>query len=90
MGSNHTTQALPCLYTKHAAAKLITKGHHALTLIALASSSAAIDFDSFDSDGDGVISQSEAQANSQLAKLFDDLDTDGNGELSKQEFAKVQ
>lgn len=47
-------------------------------------------FDSFDSDGDGVISQSEAQANSQLAKLFDDLDTDGNGELSKQEFAKVQ
>ncbi|GAA65318.1 hypothetical protein P20311_3128 [Pseudoalteromonas sp. BSi20311] len=64
-----------------------------LALIALASSSAAfaaVDFDSFDTDGDGVISQSEVQANSQLAKLFDDLDTDGNGELSKQEFAKVQ
>ena len=93
MGSNHTTQALPCLNTKHAAAKSITKGQHALTLIALASSSAAfaaVDFDSFDTDGDGVISQSEAQANSQLAKLFDDLDVDGNGELSKQEFAKVQ
>ena len=67
--------------------------HKTLALIALASSSAAfaaVDFDSFDTDGDGVISQTEAQANPQLAQIFDELDADGNGELSKEEFAKVQ
>jgi Ca2+-binding EF-hand superfamily protein len=67
--------------------------HKTLALIALASSSAAfaaVDFDSFDTDGDGVISQTEAQTNKQLAQLFDDLDLDGNGELSKEEFATVQ
>ncbi|WP_166111136.1 EF-hand domain-containing protein [Pseudoalteromonas sp. Z9A5] len=67
--------------------------HKTLALIALASSSAAfaaVDFDSFDTDGDGVISQAEAQTNKQLAQLFDDLDLDGNGELSKEEFATVQ
>jgi hypothetical protein len=30
MGNNHTSQALPCLNTKHTAAKSITKGQHAL------------------------------------------------------------
>ena len=67
--------------------------HKTLALIALASSSAAfaaVDFDSFDTDGDGVISQTEAQTNKQLTQLFDDLDLDGNGELSKEEFATVQ
>ena len=67
--------------------------HKTLALIALASSSAAfaaVDFDSFDTDGDGVISQTEAQANPQLAQIFDELDADGNGELSKEEFAAVQ
>ncbi|PCC12442.1 EF-hand domain-containing protein [Pseudoalteromonas sp. JB197] len=67
--------------------------HKTLALIALASSSAAfaaVDFDSFDTDGDGVISQTEAQANPQLAQIFDELDADGNGELSKEEFAVVQ
>ncbi|MBH0058235.1 EF-hand domain-containing protein [Pseudoalteromonas sp. SWXJZ94C] len=67
--------------------------HKTLALIALASSSAAfaaVDFDSFDTDGDGVINQTEAQVNTQLAKLFDDLDTDANGEISKEEFSKVQ
>lgn len=65
----------------------------ALAIIALAASStafAAVSFDTFDTDGDGVISKEEASANTQLAKIFDDLDTDGNGELSKEEFAQVQ
>ncbi|KPZ57899.1 EF-hand domain-containing protein [Pseudoalteromonas sp. P1-25] len=64
-----------------------------LALVALLSSSAAfaaVDFNSFDADSDGVISKSEAQANAQLIELFDKLDTDGNGELSQQEFSKVQ
>ncbi|WP_300363065.1 hypothetical protein, partial [uncultured Pseudoalteromonas sp.] len=30
MWNNHTTQALPCLNTKHTAAKSIIKGQHAL------------------------------------------------------------
>lgn len=64
-----------------------------LAILVLASSSAAyaaVDFASFDSNGDGVISQQEAAVNKQLMNIFDDLDTDGNGELSKEEFAKVQ
>jgi Ca2+-binding EF-hand superfamily protein len=64
-----------------------------LAVLVLASSSAAyaaVDFVSFDSNSDGVISMEEAQVNSQLVKIFKDLDTDGNGELSKEEFAKVQ
>jgi|TARA_B100000700_G_C14962990_1_gene817470 Ca2+-binding EF-hand superfamily protein len=64
-----------------------------IALLALASSSAAfaaVDFNSFDANGDGVISKTEAQANAQLARLFDKLDTDKNGELSQQEFSKVQ
>ena len=65
-----------------------------LAVIVLASSSsaayAAVDFSSFDADGDGVISMEEAKVNPQLVKIFDDLDTDGNGEISKEEFSKVQ
>ncbi|WP_341218866.1 calmodulin [uncultured Pseudoalteromonas sp.] len=64
-----------------------------LAVLVLASSLAAyaaVDFASFDSNSDGVISMEEAQVNSQLVKIFKDLDTDGNGELSKEEFAKVQ
>jgi undecaprenyl phosphate N,N'-diacetylbacillosamine 1-phosphate transferase len=55
-----------------------------IALLALASSSAAfaaVDFNSFDANGDGIISKTEAQANAQLARLFDKLDTDKNGEL---------
>ena len=64
-----------------------------IALLALASSSAAfaaVDFNSFDANGDGVISKTEAQANAQLARLFAKLDTDKNGELSQEEFSKVQ
>lgn len=65
----------------------------AFTILVLASSSAAyaaVDFSSFDANGDGVISMEEAKVNSQLVKIFKQLDTDGNGELSKEEFSKVQ
>ena len=61
-----------------------------LAVIVLASSSAAyaaVDFASFDADGDGAITMEEAKVNPQLVKIFDDLDTDGNGEISKEEFA---
>lgn len=61
-----------------------------LALIALASSSVAFaagDFDTLDVDGNGVISQSEAAADTDLSAAFTELDTDGNGELSKAEFA---
>ncbi|WP_372761340.1 calmodulin [Pseudoalteromonas sp.] len=64
-----------------------------LAIVVLASSAAAyagVDFASFDSNSDGVISLEEAQANPQLVKIFEQLDADGNGELSKQEFAKLQ
>ncbi|MDN3380502.1 MULTISPECIES: EF-hand domain-containing protein [unclassified Pseudoalteromonas] len=64
-----------------------------LAIIALASSSAAfaaVSFDTFDTDGDGVISQKEASVNAQLVEIFSALDTDQNGELSKEEFSKVQ
>ncbi|MBB1385545.1 MULTISPECIES: calmodulin [Pseudoalteromonas] len=65
----------------------------ALAVLVLASSSvayAAVDFASFDGNGDGVISMEEAKVNPQLVKIFDDLDADGNGEISKEEFSKVQ
>ncbi|MGS0537141.1 EF-hand domain-containing protein [Pseudoalteromonas sp. SaAl2] len=64
-----------------------------LAILALATSSAAfaaVSFDTFDTDGDGVISQKEASVNAQLVEIFSALDTDQNGELSKEEFSKVQ
>ncbi|MBH0058653.1 EF-hand domain-containing protein [Pseudoalteromonas sp. SWXJZ94C] len=64
----------------------------ALALIALASSSAAFaatDFDTFDIDGNGGISLSEASINSDLMSMFTELDTDQNGELSQEEFSKA-
>jgi Ca2+-binding EF-hand superfamily protein len=64
-----------------------------LAVLVLASSSAAyaaVDFSSFDGNGDGVITMEEAKVNPQLVKIFDALDADGNGELSKEEFSKAQ
>ncbi|MFM9701382.1 EF-hand domain-containing protein, partial [Streptomyces europaeiscabiei] len=55
-----------------------------LAILALATSSAAfaaVSFDTFDTDGDGVISQKEASVNAQLVEIFSALDTDQNGEL---------
>ncbi|MCQ8891705.1 EF-hand domain-containing protein [Pseudoalteromonas carrageenovora] len=63
-----------------------------LALIAIASSSAAFaasDFDTFDVDGNGAISQAEASVDAKLMSMFSELDTDQNGELSKEEFSKA-
>ncbi|MGO3299763.1 MAG: calmodulin [Pseudoalteromonas sp.] len=63
-----------------------------LVLMALASSSTAFaktDFDTFDADGDGVISQAEASIDTELMSQFTELDTDQNSELSKGEFYKA-
>jgi|GEM_PF-246831 len=62
----------------------------AFALIAIASSTtafAASDFDSFDIDGSGTISPSEAAVDTDLMAEFIELDTDGSGELSKEEFS---
>ncbi|PPU94179.1 EF-hand domain-containing protein [Xanthomonas albilineans] len=46
-----------------------------------------IDFDVLDSDHDGYISRSEAQANPALADEFDALDTSHSGRLSRAQLA---
>ncbi|SBV40044.1 EF-hand domain-containing protein [Xanthomonas graminis] len=46
-----------------------------------------IDFDALDSDHDGSISRSEAQANPALADEFDSLDPQRRGRLSREQLA---
>ncbi|UYB54470.1 EF-hand domain-containing protein [Xanthomonas sp. AM6] len=46
-----------------------------------------IDFDALDSDHDGYLSRSEAQANPALADEFDALDTRRSGRLSREQLA---
>ncbi|WP_409975482.1 EF-hand domain-containing protein [Xanthomonas cerealis] len=46
-----------------------------------------IDFDALDSDHDGYISRSEAQANPALADEFDSLDSQRRGRLSREQLA---
>lgn len=46
-----------------------------------------IDFDALDSDHDGYISRSEAQANPALADEFDSLDPQRRGRLSREQLA---
>ncbi|WP_369934055.1 EF-hand domain-containing protein [Xanthomonas tesorieronis] len=46
-----------------------------------------IDFDALDSDHDGYISRSEAQANPALADEFDALDPQRRGRLSREQLA---
>lgn len=68
----------------------MTKLSKAFALMALVSSSAAFaasDFNSLDTDGSGLISPSEAAADSELIAAFIELDADYSGDLSKQEFA---
>lgn len=43
-----------------------------------------------DANQDGVISQSEASANPELAKQFRELDRDANQKLEKAEFARFE
>lgn len=43
-------------------------------------------FDVLDQNGDGKLSQEEAEAAGLSSTAFDSLDKDGNGELSKDEF----
>lgn len=46
-------------------------------------------FEEFDTNADGRISQSEAQADSQLARVFASADTNQDGYLSPSEFAAI-
>ncbi|QNH22527.1 hypothetical protein HEP73_03475 [Xanthomonas sp. GW] len=46
-----------------------------------------IDFDALDSDHDGYISRSEAQANPALADEFDSMDPQRRGRLSREQLA---
>ena len=43
-----------------------------------------------DTNGDGMISKAEAQANPRLAKNFDAIDTNKDGQLSKDEIAAAR
>ncbi|MGY0560096.1 hypothetical protein ACW7G2_05185 [Luteimonas sp. A277] len=47
----------------------------------------SVDFDTLDTDSDGHISRSEAQANPTLSAEFDGVDRDGDGLLSREELA---
>jgi Ca2+-binding EF-hand superfamily protein len=44
------------------------------------------DFNSLDANGDGAISQEEAQADEMVAQSFGTADTDQNGSLSQEEY----
>lgn len=45
----------------------------------------SVDFDTLDTDGDGHVSRSEAQANATLHAEFDGVDRDADGRLSRDE-----
>lgn len=74
--------------------------HHRLTTLTLASvlgaaasapalaASMAADFKTYDSNGDGTISQQEYQAHGGSEGTFRMIDTNGDGSLSHDEFVK--
>ncbi len=43
-------------------------------------------WDELDTDRDGLVSQSEAAADAELARIFDQADADADGKLSKDEY----
>ncbi|MEC4090816.1 MULTISPECIES: EF-hand domain-containing protein [Pseudoalteromonas] len=45
-------------------------------------------FSTFDTNGDGYISKSEAAGSDTLMVIFEKLDTNGDGKLSEQEFSQ--
>lgn len=47
----------------------------------------SVDFDTLDTDSDGSISRTEAQANPTLSTEFDGVDRDADGQLSREELA---
>ncbi len=47
-------------------------------------------FKALDTDGDGVLSMQEAQANDNVADEFADGDVNGDGMLDTEEFAKME
>jgi Ca2+-binding EF-hand superfamily protein len=49
-----------------------------------------VSFGTVDRDGDGVISQREAQGVAPLAEVYDTVDTDEDGLISQEEFAAAQ
>ncbi len=49
-----------------------------------------VDFESLDSDGDGVIGKDEARHMPPLSETFDRADTDADGLISRQEFQAAQ
>ncbi len=61
-----------------------------MTGAAFAAGSGKAGMETLDANGDGQISQEEAQAHPELAKQFDSLDQDGSGSLERAEFARFE
>ncbi|MEJ6472845.1 calmodulin [Pseudoalteromonas piscicida] len=55
--------------------------------LASATAMAGEDFASYDTDGNGAISLSEAKVNTALIEQFKDLDVNADGELNETEFS---
>lgn len=58
--------------------------------LASANTIAGEEFASYDTDGNGAISMSEAKVNTALIEQFKDLDVNADGELNETEFSNFK